>query len=109
MIIMVKRLFEFEENWISVTIPFNYINVVNYQPKIKVDNDGGKQIEIKLNKTQEKIIKLLRNDSNTTSIIIMKKLGLGHSAVSKNLIKLQKIGIIERIGSKKGGYWKVND
>ena len=104
-----EKAFEFEENWISVTIPFNYINVVNYQPKIKVDNDGGKQIEIKLNKTQEKTIKLLRNDSNTTSIIIMKKLGLGHSAVSKNLIKLQKIGIIERIGSKKGGYWKVND
>lgn len=101
--------FNFSENSIQVTIPFNRINVVNYAPQFKVDNKSGVEAEIKFNKTQLKIIKILRDDPNTTSVTLMKKLNLGHSAIAKNLVKLQELGVISRIGAKKGGYWKVND
>lgn len=66
-------------------------------------------MDVRLNRTQLKIVELLRNNPNTTSIMLMKELGLGHSAISNNLNKLQEIGAISRIGAKNGGYWKVND
>ena len=63
----------------------------------------------KINKSQLKIIELIRNDPNVTTNIFIRKLGLGHTAIQNNLTKLQKLGVITRIGSKKSGYWQVND
>jgi len=30
------------------------------------------------------------------------------SIIEKNISKLKKAGIIERVGSTEGGYWKIN-
>ncbi len=104
-----EEAFEFEENWITVTIPFSRLNVVDYQVKVDVVNKTGQETAKKLNKTQLKIVELLRNDPNITAPTLMKELQLGHTAVQNNLNKLQGQGVIERIGARKGGYWKVLD
>ena len=34
-------------------------------------------------------------------------LNISDTAVDKNILKLKNLGIIERIGPDKGGYWEV--
>ena len=104
-----KNAFEFEENWITVTIPFNRINVVDYQINTNVVNKTGVKVARKLNKSQLKIVELMRNNPNITTTDLISELNLGHTAIQNNLNKLQELGIIERIGAKRGGYWKVID
>ena len=35
-------------------------------------------------------------------------IGINERNVRKNIDKLKSLGVIERIGPDKGGYWKVN-
>ncbi len=104
-----KQAFDFEENWIRVTMPFNRINVVNYQPSFKTSEGDKEKAAKKLNKTQLKILKILRKDTNNTISSLMRKLNLSHTAIQNNLNKLKKSGTITRVGANNGGYWKVND
>ena len=60
-----------------------------------------------LNKTQLSIIKSIRNNPNITIAELSQETGLGHTAIQNNLNKMQDMTIIERIGSRKNGYWKV--
>ena len=60
-----------------------------------------------LNKSQLSIIKSIRNNPNITISELEKETGLGHTAIQNNLNKMQELSIIERVGSRKTGYWKV--
>ena len=61
-----------------------------------------------LNKSQIAIIKSLRNNPNINIVELVIEIGLWHSAIHNNLNKMQKMSIIELIGSRKKGYWRVN-
>lgn len=101
-----KEAFELSSNSIQVTIPFNYINVVNYQVNVsKSDNLDLKNIQ--LNKTQLAILKEIRNNVNITKSALENKLGLGHTAIQNNINILKNNGIIKRIGSDRKGYWEL--
>lgn len=90
-----KDAIEFRENSIVVTIPFNWINVV------------GNKVGNKNNSSKEKIIKEMRNNPNVTSSQLSKLLGISETAIEKNIKILKDNGMIERVGSKRNGYWKV--
>ena len=103
-----EKAFKFADNWIQVTIPFNFIKAVDYQIKENVVNEGGEEVVSKLlNKSQMVIIKAVRNNPNITITELSIETGLGHTTIQNNLNKMQKMSIIERIGSRKKGYWKV--
>lgn len=103
-----EKAFKFSDSWIQVTIPFNFINVVDYQIQQNVVNKNGKQVVNKtLNKSQLAILKSVRNNSNITIEGLCRETGLGHTAIQNNLNKLQDLSIITRVGSKKTGYWEV--
>lgn len=103
-----EKAFEFANNWIQVTIQFNFINVVDYQISPNVVNISGEYVVNKsLNKSQILILKSLRNNPNITIEGISRETGLGHTAIQNNLNKLQNINIIKRNGSRKSGYWEV--
>ena len=103
-----EKAFEFSNNWIQVTIPFNFINAVDYQIEKKVVNKSGEKMVNKLlNKSQLSIIKAIRNNPNITISELEKETGLGHTAIQNNLNKMQELSVIERVGSRKTGYWKV--
>lgn len=101
-----KKAFELSNNSIKVTIPFNYINAVNYQINITQNNKLNLE-NMKLNKTQLAILKEIRNNANITKSALEKKLELGHTAIQNNINILKKNGIIKRIGSDRKGYWEV--
>ena len=89
-----------------VTIPFNRING-NSSRKVrdKVNYDVGD----KVNKTQAGILKEMRNNPNVTLPQLMVLLNRGKTSIQNNVSFLRKNGFIERVGSNKNGYWKVND
>ncbi len=39
---------------------------------------------------------------------MMEKLKLARTSITNNINSLKKIGILERVGSNKTGYWKIN-
>ena len=57
--------------------------------------------------TQEKIIELIKKDSNITQIEMANKLGITRDGVSYNIKILKENGVIERVGSLKKGSWKI--
>lgn len=54
-----------------------------------------------------KILKLIDSNTNITQIEMADKLGISKRAIANNTNKLKEIGVLERIGSAKGGYWKI--
>ena len=50
----------------------------------------------------------MRHNPNVTTIQLMDLLDLKKTAVQNYIRDLTQTGYIERVGSKKGGYWKVN-
>jgi ATP-dependent DNA helicase RecG len=60
-----------------------------------------------IHKTAHKIIQLINENKNITSIEMAEKLKITRAAVAKQIAKLKQQGFIERIGSDKNGYWNL--
>jgi len=93
-----KEAFDFRENSIVVTLPFNWISE-------RKDNLKG----IKLSENRKNIILEMRNNSNITKDELTKIIGISSTAIDKNISYLKAHGFIKRVGSNKNGYWKVID
>jgi predicted HTH transcriptional regulator len=98
-----REAFEFRENSIVVTIPFERIEV---SAGDKTIDKEGEKIQ-KLNSTRQRILDEMRNNPNITQPQLMTLIGIGKTAIQSNVSFLRKNGYIERIGSNKNGYWKV--
>ena len=61
----------------------------------------------KLNRTQEKLLRVLRESPEVTTAEMASILQLGPAGIRKNLYALRDGGYIERVGSDKSGSWKV--
>lgn len=66
-------------------------------------------MKININDSQKKIIETMRDNPNVKTIRLMAITGLSESGVNRNLKKLKELGLIERIGSLKNGYWSVKE
>ncbi|MDA2936245.1 winged helix-turn-helix transcriptional regulator [Patescibacteria group bacterium AH-259-L05] len=55
----------------------------------------------------EKILTLINENPKITQEELSVKTGLTIRGVEWNLKKLKKKGLLKRIGSARGGYWKV--
>ena len=89
--------FDFSDNDITVTIPFNFINEVG-------DKVGDKS----LNDSQTRVLAEIRNNPNITKPQLMIICHLGKTSIDKIISVLKEKSYIERIGSNKSGYWKAN-
>ena len=96
-----KESIEVNDNNLTVTIPFNRVNENN-----KVGNKVGNK---NLNNSQIKVLAEIRNNPNVTKQQLMTLCELGKTSIDNIISTLKKLGYIERIGSNKTGYWKVNE
>lgn len=101
-----KDAFTFRENSIVVTIPFNRIHTVGNKVGIKVGNTDSRK---KLNSRRQKILSEMRDNPNITIAELASFLSVSETSIENNLAFLRINGYIERVGSKKTGYWKVLD
>ena len=61
----------------------------------------------KLNRTQEKLLQVLRESPEATTAEMASILQMSPAGIRKNLYALRDGGYIERVGSDKSGSWKV--
>jgi predicted HTH transcriptional regulator len=99
----VSHAFSFREQSIVVTIPFERI----HNPQIKMGNKMGNKSS--LNERRSLIISEMRNNPNITTAQLMVILGCAETTVENHIAYLRKNGYIERIGSRKAGWWKVKN
>lgn len=95
-----REVFDITENFITVTIPLKKsriekINVLTVKKQAFDEYD-------------DKILRLMKEDSSVKVSEISKKIGIGTTTITKRIRRLREQGIIERIGSKKDGKWMVN-
>ena len=77
----------------------------------KVVNDTTStinELEKSREKSREKILALMKGNGQITTEEMAISLNLSIKGIEKNIRSLKKSGLIERIGTDKGGYWKVN-
>lgn len=89
--------FDFSDNDITVTIPFNFINEM-----------GNKVGDKSLNDSQTRVLAEIRNNPNITKPQLMIICHLGKTSIDKIISVLKEKGYIERIRSNKSGCWKAN-
>ena len=97
--------FDFSDNDITVTIPFNFINEVGDKVGNKVGNKTG---EHGLNDSQTRVLAEIRNNPNITKKELAVVCHLSRTSIDNTVAVLRKRGFIERVGSNKSGYWKAN-
>lgn len=98
-----KDVFDFRENSIAVTIPFNWINKVGNKFGDKV---GNKNL---LNARRVQILEKIRNNPNITQSQLANFLGVSLTTIENNIKYLKVHGYLERVGSKKSGYWNITE
>ena len=89
-----------------MTIPFNRIQAVGNKVGIK---DGNTDSRKKLNLRRQKMLSEMGDNPNITIAELALFFSISETAIENNLAFLRENGYIERIGSKKAGYWKVID
>ena len=82
---------------------------------VNVEKNVGINVEIKmkekhpeLSNTSIEIIKLVENNNYITQPEIAKELDKATNTVYRNIKILKDMGILERVGSNKKGYWRIN-
>lgn len=64
-------------------------------------------VTVKLNKTERKILNLIKSNNNITILEISEILEISDRTVKRNIRNLRETGLIERIGANKNGYWRI--
>jgi Fic family protein len=83
-------------------------DVVASQDKAQdVGTNVGENVGANVGTNEDKVIMLLRQDSNLTAKTIAATLGLTDRQVERILSKLKREGKIARHGASKNGYWEV--
>lgn len=100
-----REAFTFRENSIVVTIPFNRIHQVG--KKLGNKSTDSMSVRKSLNERRKLILSEMRDNPNITKAELQKILRISGTAVDNNIAFLRKNGYIERIGSRRGGYWNV--
>jgi Fic family protein len=79
-------------------------DVVNSQNR---KHDVGANVGVNVGTNEDKVIMLLKQDSNLTAKTIAATLGLTDRQVERILSKLKNEGKLVRHGASKNGYWEV--
>ena len=94
-----KQAFDIMENFINVTIPFNY----------EKKNAAGAETQnkVKINDAEQRIVEYIRQNSSITIKELVEVSGYSDGYVRKILVSLKEKKIIERQGGNKMGKWIV--
>lgn len=102
-----KDAFEIKEDFIKVSLKFNWINVLNYHIAQSHETAEDAPKMRKSTVIMEKIVTEMSNDPNIKTEELMSILNLGKTSVQKYIRLLTEQGRIRHVGSTKTGYWEV--
>lgn len=98
-----KKAYEFQENYIVVTIPFSRVGDDERDNNIELVSNK----KLGLNSICEAILSIMRDNPNVTHKQLVMEIGVGKTTIYKNINLLKDNKYIERMGSDKKGWWKV--
>ena len=75
----------------------------------KVTDEVTDEVTDKVTDNQELIIQFISENNKITTQILSEKVKISQRKIKENIAKLKEIGLIERIGSAKGGFWLVKN
>ena len=102
-----KNAFEFRDNSIVVTIPFNANRKIGNKVGNKVGNIGDVTRKHGLNSTRERILSEMRHNPNITKAELIVIIGISYTAIDNNIRYLRINRYIKRVGENKNGYWSI--
>ncbi len=71
-------------------------------PGAVIEDDG---LNVGIN--EQKLLELIADNPEITATTVAKKLGLGQRQVERLFSQLKDKDLIERVGARKNGYWKI--
>lgn len=71
------------------------------------ENVVAQKVNVKVNVNQQKILDAIRKNPYITQSELSVILGISKVHVNKNMVKMQELGLIKRIGADKNGCWKI--
>ncbi len=75
---------------------------------LDISNGKKKQaIQMTLSKNSPKCLIITRKNPKITQVELSKIVGINEKNVRNNIKKLKDMGVLERVGSAKGGHWAV--
>ena len=80
------------------------INETNVQINVQKNDQN---VQIKLTERQRSILAILKEDGSVTLEFVAQKLNVSTKTVYRDMLRLQKLNLIERVGARKKGVWKV--
>ena len=103
-----ENVFEITDDFVRVTIPFAYeryfgTQVVEQKTEQKTEQKNLTQPE----RIKQIIISEMENNPSITTMQLMNITGLKKTSIQNYIRELTANRIIERVGAKKGGIWKV--
>ena len=105
---IVRILAEYPEIEIANDVNGKEFKVIILRKKhLKSTQENGESTQENKKSTQETILHILMENPKTNRKELAEIIGLSEDGIKKQLAKLKKEGLIERIGSTKAGYWKV--
>ncbi len=104
-----EKVFDINNNYINVVIPFNQEVINNHKSDINGNLNGNISgtLNDTLNNNEQNILKQLLLNPRTTIDEASILLNIPKRTISRYFKTLQEKGYIERIGSKKTGLWKI--
>ena len=88
----------------------SFSSTILIHPAFVGENVGesvGENVGVKLNKTQRKIIELLKDNPQYTLEQMAQIITVERRTIERNIKKLRENGVLERVGSDREGYWIV--
>jgi predicted HTH transcriptional regulator len=89
-----KIEFEITEEWFRVVINREKVNASVNAP-------------VKLSKLQQNILNQIKNNNKITYNNLAVNLKANRTTIMRNIAKLKKLKIIQRIGADKSGHWVI--
>jgi ATP-dependent DNA helicase RecG len=81
----------------------------NYDTLKTVEETTHKTTHKTTPKTTQKIIEIISKNPHITRKEMAEIIGITEDGIKYHLNIMQKIGLIKRVGPKKGGYWQIID
>ena len=70
-------------------------------------SDTHKSTQKASDSTQKRILEIIEETPHASRKNIAERIGISEDGVKKQLTNLKRMGLIERVGAARGGYWKI--
>ena len=102
-----RQAFEFMDNFLNVTLPFNPALLRDKSVKNKI-RKAEKEVAFKLSESQQALAAYFKKNPGSTAEDAADVLGFSVGYIRKMIAQLKEKKVLERDGSKKNGRWNIH-